>query len=132
MEQHSGCSEEKIRAAAAKQVAAGKTACCGGGAELSGLRSHHAQFVRRVGKGGAARGRRGGFARLRQSHPPWRNCNREKTVLDLGSGGASIAAFGQARRSHRAKAYGLDMTDEMLALARENQKKAGAAERGIL
>jgi arsenite methyltransferase len=46
-------------------------------------------------------------------------------VLDLGSGGG-IDVFLSARRvSPGGKAYGLDMTDEMLALARENQKKAG-------
>jgi arsenite methyltransferase len=46
-------------------------------------------------------------------------------VLDLGSGGG-IDVFLAARRvGADGKAYGLDMTDEMLALARENQKKAG-------
>ena len=48
-----------------------------------------------------------------------------ETVLDLGSGGG-IDVLLSARASARAgKAYGLDMTDEMLALARENQRKAG-------
>ena len=48
-----------------------------------------------------------------------------ETVLDLGSGGG-IDVLLSARRVGRAgKAYGLDMTDEMLALARENQRKAG-------
>ncbi|MFQ5520355.1 MAG: arsenite methyltransferase [Candidatus Methylomirabilia bacterium] len=48
-----------------------------------------------------------------------------ETVLDLGSGGG-IDVFLSARRvGPKGKAYGLDMTDEMLALARENQKKAG-------
>ncbi len=46
-------------------------------------------------------------------------------VLDLGSGGG-IDVFLSARRvGPTGKAYGLDMTDEMLALARENQRKAG-------
>ncbi len=46
-------------------------------------------------------------------------------VLDLGSGGG-IDVFLSARRvSPGGKAYGLDMTDEMLTLAHENQKKAG-------
>lgn len=49
------------------------------------------------------------------------------TVLDLGSGGG-IDVFLSARRvGPTGKAYGLDMTDEMLALARENQRKAGVA-----
>jgi arsenite methyltransferase len=48
-----------------------------------------------------------------------------ETVLDLGSGGG-IDVFLSARRvAPGGKAYGLDMTDEMLALARGNQKKAG-------
>ncbi|MBZ5584765.1 MAG: arsenite methyltransferase [Acidobacteriia bacterium] len=48
-----------------------------------------------------------------------------EVVLDLGSGGG-IDVFLSARRVGPAgKAYGLDMTDEMLALARENQSKAG-------
>src|SRR5215510_5223750 len=48
-----------------------------------------------------------------------------ETVLDLGSGGG-IDVFLSARRvGSNGKVYGLDMTDEMLALARENQQKAG-------
>ena len=51
--------------------------------------------------------------------------NPGEVVLDLGSGGG-IDVFLSARRVGPAgKAYGLDMTDEMLALARENQSKAG-------
>jgi len=50
-----------------------------------------------------------------------------ETVLDLGSGGG-IDVFLSARRvGPTGKVYGLDMTDEMLALARENQQKAGVA-----
>jgi arsenite methyltransferase len=50
---------------------------------------------------------------------------RGETVLDLGSGGG-IDVFLSARRvGPTGKVYGLDMTDEMLALARENQEKAG-------
>jgi arsenite methyltransferase len=51
--------------------------------------------------------------------------NEGETVLDLGSGGG-IDVFLSARRvGPTGKAYGLDMTDEMLALARANQQKAG-------
>src|SRR5215468_8640950 len=50
-----------------------------------------------------------------------------ETVLDLGSGGG-IDVLPSARRvGPSGKAYGLDMTDEMLTLARENQRKAGVA-----
>src|ERR1700731_4018061 len=46
-------------------------------------------------------------------------------VLDLGSGGGIDVLLSARRVGPRGKAYGLDMTDEMLALARENQRKAG-------
>ena len=49
-----------------------------------------------------------------------------ETVLDLGSGGGIDVLLSAKRVGATGKAYGLDMTDEMLALARENQAKAGA------
>lgn len=49
-----------------------------------------------------------------------------ETVLDLGSGGGIDVLLSAKRVGPTGKAYGLDMTDEMLALARENQAKAGA------
>jgi SAM-dependent methyltransferase len=49
-----------------------------------------------------------------------------QTVLDLGSGGGIDVLLSAKRVGPTGKVYGLDMTDEMLALARENQKKAGA------
>jgi SAM-dependent methyltransferase len=48
-----------------------------------------------------------------------------QTVLDLGSGGGIDVLLSARRVGPNGKAYGLDMTDEMLALARENQRKAG-------
>lgn len=48
-----------------------------------------------------------------------------ETVLDLGSGGGIDVLLSARRVGPTGKAYGLDMTDEMLALARENQAKAG-------
>ncbi|MGH7275400.1 MAG: arsenite methyltransferase [Candidatus Rokuibacteriota bacterium] len=50
-----------------------------------------------------------------------------ETVLDLGSGGGIDVLLSAKRVGPAGKAYGLDMTDEMLALARENQRKAGVA-----
>ena len=50
-----------------------------------------------------------------------------ETVLDLGSGGGIDVLLSARRVGPTGKAYGLDMTDEMLALARENQRKAGVA-----
>src|SRR3974390_1535989 len=49
-----------------------------------------------------------------------------ETVLDLGSGGGIDVLLSAKRVGPTGKASGLDMTDEMLALARENQRKAGA------
>ena len=46
-------------------------------------------------------------------------------MLDLGSGGGIDVLLSARRVSPGGKAFGLDMTDEMLALARENQRKAG-------
>ncbi len=48
-----------------------------------------------------------------------------EVVLDLGSGGGIDVLLSAKRVSPGGKAYGLDMTDEMLALARDNQEKAG-------
>ena len=52
--------------------------------------------------------------------------NSGETVLDLGSGGGIDVLLSAKRVGPRGKAYGLDMTDEMLALANENKRKAGA------
>jgi len=48
-----------------------------------------------------------------------------ETVLDLGSGGGIDVLLSAKRVGPTGKVYGLDMTDEMLALARENQREAG-------
>src|SRR6202451_3366715 len=52
--------------------------------------------------------------------------NPGETVLDLGSGGGIDVLLSAKRVGPTGKAYGLDMTDEMLALANENKRKAGA------
>lgn len=51
--------------------------------------------------------------------------NPGETVLDLGSGGGIDVLLSARRVGPSGKAYGIDMTDEMLALARENQRQAG-------
>ena len=51
--------------------------------------------------------------------------NEGETVLDLGSGGGIDVLLSARRVGPTGKAYGLDMTDEMLALANENKRKAG-------
>src|SRR5258705_3263404 len=52
--------------------------------------------------------------------------NPGEVVLDLGSGGGIDVLLSAKRVGPAGKAYGLDMTDEMLALANENKRKAGA------
>src|SRR6201987_5068957 len=110
--------------AAAKQVAAGKTACCGGGAELSGCDPITRGLYDAAGQGAlpaevvpASLGC-GNPTALAQLEPG-------EVVLDLGSGGGIDVLLSAKRVGPTGKAYGLDMTDEMLALARKNQKKAG-------
>ena len=110
--------------AAARQVAAGKTACCGGGAELSGCDPITRNLYDASEKGAlpaeavAASLGCGNPAALAQLQPG-------EIVLDLGSGGGIDVLLSAKRVAPGGKAYGLDMTDEMLALALENQKKAG-------
>ena len=53
--------------------------------------------------------------------------NAGETVLDLGSGGGIDVLLSANRVGPTGKAYGLDMTDEMLALANENKRKSGIA-----
>jgi arsenite methyltransferase len=111
--------------AAAKQVAAGKTACCGGGAQLSGCDPITRNLYDAAEKAAlpadavAASLGCGNPTALAQLQPG-------ETVLDLGSGGGIDVLLSAKRVGPTGQAYGLDMTDEMLALARENQKKAGA------
>ena len=52
--------------------------------------------------------------------------NPGEVVLDLGSGGGIDVLLSAQRVGQSGKAYGLDMTDEMLALANDNKRKAGA------
>ena len=111
---------------AAREVAEGEpssccsTACCGGSADepiTSSLYSD-ADCAVLPAKALLASLGCGNPTALAELHPG-------EVVLDLGSGGG-IDVFLSARRvGPTGKAYGLDMTDEMLALARENQRKAG-------
>src|SRR5471030_1461 len=59
------------------------------------------------------------------NHTALAQLNAGETVLDLGSGGGIDVLLSARRVGSTGKAYGLDMTDDMLALARENQRKAG-------
>jgi arsenite methyltransferase len=113
---------------AARRVAQGDSSgCCGGGgpaldhtdpitsnlyaeSEVAGLPAEALQASLGCGNPTA----------LAELHPG-------ETVLDLGSGGGIDVLLSARRVGLAGKAYGLDMTDEMLALARENQRRAGVA-----
>ena len=73
-----------------------------------------------------ARRRGAGQPRLRQSRPPSPNCGPGEVVLDLGSGGGIDVLLSAQRVGPTGFAYGIDMTDEMLELARANATAAGA------
>ncbi|MGH9535169.1 MAG: arsenite methyltransferase [Terriglobales bacterium] len=119
---------QQTYAAAARQVASGgsRGACCGsadcceadadpitsglyGGAETGGLPEKAVRASLGCGNPTA----------LAELQPG-------ETVLDLGSGGGMDVLLSARRVGPAGKAYGLDMTDDMLALARENQRQAGA------
>jgi arsenite methyltransferase len=110
--------------AAAKRVTEGGAACCGGAAELSGCdpitrnlydASQTAALPADAVSASLGCGNPTALAKLQPG----------EVVLDLGSGGGIDVLLSAKRVGPTGKAYGLDMTDEMLALARANQKKAG-------
>ena len=108
---------------AAKQVTEGGTASCGGGAELSCCDPITKNLYDEGEKSGlpadavAASLGCGNPTALAKLQPG-------EVVLDLGSGGGIDVLLSAKRVGPTGKAYGLDMTDEMLALAQANQKKA--------
>src|SRR2546421_4237753 len=110
--------------AAAKQAATGGIASCGGGGELSCCDPitrdlyDSTQIASLPEKALAASLGCGNPTALAQLQPG-------ETVLDLGSGGGIDVILSAKRVGPTGKVYGLDMTDEMLTLARENQEKAG-------
>src|SRR5258706_8910413 len=109
---------------AAKQVAAGGVASCGGSGALSCCDPitkdlyDPSQISALPKKAVAASLGCGNPTALAKLQPG-------ETVLDLGSGGGIDVLLSAKRVGSTGKAYGLDMTDEMLSLARANQKKAG-------
>jgi len=110
--------------AAAKQVASGGVASCSGGGELSCCdpitkdlydASQTSMLPAEAVAASLGCGNPTALAKLQPG----------ETVLDLGSGGGIDVLLSAKRVGPTGKAYGLDMTDEMLSLARQNQKKAG-------
>jgi SAM-dependent methyltransferase len=111
---------------AALRVATGGSSCCGASANIDGCcvdpitsnlydASQAGQIPEEAIKASLGCGNPTALAKL----------NIGETVLDLGSGGGIDVLLSARRVGPSGKAYGLDMTDEMLALARENQRKAG-------
>ena len=110
---------------AAKQVLTGQPAeccassCCGGSADPISSNLYSSVETSLVPEGAV-------LASLGCGNPTaLAELKPGETVLDLGSGGGIDVLLSARRVGPTGKAYGLDMTDEMLALARENQRKAG-------
>jgi arsenite methyltransferase len=109
---------------AAKRAASGGTACCGDGAELCGCDPITENLYTDAEKG--ALPEKAVAASLGCGNPTaLARLQAGETVLDLGSGGGIDVILSAQRVGPTGKAYGLDLTEEMLSLARENQKKAG-------
>jgi len=117
--------QEKYGEAARRFTSGGSNGCCGGSALLDGScdpitsnlydDAQAGQIPEEALKASLGCGNPTALAKL----------NAGETVLDLGSGGGIDVLLSAKRVGPSGKAYGLDMTDDMLALARENQRKAG-------
>ena len=106
---------------AALRVAAGGSACCGSGSERDPVTSNLYSASETACLPGEATA-----ASLGCGNPTaLAELEVGEVVLDLGSGGGIDVLLSAKRVGPSGKAYGLDMTEEMLALARENQRKAG-------
>jgi SAM-dependent methyltransferase len=110
---------------AALRVQRGSGACCGPSAGLEGCDPITSNLYDRSQTGVLPE--EAVLASLGCGNPTaLAQLNAGETVLDLGSGGGIDVLLSVRRVGPTGKAYGLDMTDEMLALARENQRKAGS------
>ena len=110
---------------AALRVSTGGSSCCGAGAALDGCCDPITSNLYDAAQTGVLP-EEAVLASLGCGNPTaLAQLNPGETVLDLGSGGGIDVLLSARRVGNAGKAYGLDMTDEMLALARENQRKAG-------
>lgn len=110
---------------AALRVQSGGSSCCGASAALDGCCDPITSSLYDALQTGAVP-EEAVLASLGCGNPTaLAQLNAGETVLDLGSGGGIDVLLSARRVGPTGKAYGLDMTDEMLALARENQRKAG-------
>ena len=110
---------------AAMRVNAGGSSCCGAGAALDGCCDPITSNLYDAAQTGVLP-EEAVLASLGCGNPTaLAQLNAGETVLDLGSGGGIDVLLSARRVGPSGKAYGLDMTDEMLAFARENRRKAG-------
>ncbi len=117
--------KEKYGEAARRVTNGGSNCCCGASAALDGCcdpitsnlydLSQAEQIPEAAVQASLGCGNPTALAELREG----------EIVLDLGSGGGIDVLLSARRVGPSGKAYGLDMTDDMLALARENQRRAG-------
>src|SRR2546427_4583402 len=114
--------QEKYAEAALKVLGGEKGSCAPGGA--GGCDAVSDNLYATSERSGLPEG--AGLASLGCGNPTaLADLHEGEVVLDLGSGGGIDVLLSAKRVGSTGKAYGLDMTDEMLALARENQAKAG-------
>ena len=106
--------------AAARRVSSGKIGCCGGSCDGDPITSDLYDQAEKSGIPETAV-----LASLGCGNPTaLAQLNPGEIVLDLGSGGGIDVLLSAKRVGPNGKAYGLDMTDEMLALAEENKRKS--------
>ena len=120
-------------AEAAKASEAGAEACCGGGSccgptDIAQTQEEFANFGAEL-YSGAEQGELPDAAKLASlgcgNPTAVAELHEGETVLDLGSGGGIDVLLSARRVGPTGKAYGLDMTHEMLELARRNKREAG-------
>jgi arsenite methyltransferase len=108
-----------LRVDRGRSACCGATAACGSGADPITSNLYDASQTDEIPAGAM-------FASLGCGNPTaLARLNPGEVVLDLGSGGGIDVLLSAKRVGPTGKAYGLDMTDEMLALANENKRKAG-------
>jgi arsenite methyltransferase len=123
-------------AEAARSVDSGKASCCGPaeascgcGTDIADIRGDDEVFGAKLysGEDREALPDAAKLASLGCGNPTAvAELHEGEVVLDLGSGGGIDVLLSARRVGPTGKAYGLDMTDEMLELARANQRRAGA------
>jgi 2-polyprenyl-3-methyl-5-hydroxy-6-metoxy-1,4-benzoquinol methylase len=113
-------------ASAAQRATSGGSSCCGASASCGGTDPITSNLYDAAQTGQVPE--EAMLASLGCGNPTaLAQLNAGETVLDLGSGGGIDVLLSARRVGPTGKAYGLDMTDEMLALASDNKRKSGLA-----